>query len=142
MHRRMVVLMALLAIGTVGMTGCKKKSETTEAPQTTTAPAQPMTTASTSKSEAPAPLAPSETGLTGEALFKQHCAACHPNGGNTINPSKPLGAKEMAKHGIATPEDIVKVMRHPAHGMTTFDVATISDKDARKIGEYVLKTFK
>lgn len=141
MHRRMVVLMALLAIGAVGFTGCKKKSETTEAPQTTTTPAQPMTTTSTSKA-APAPMAPSETGLTGEALFKQHCAACHPNGGNTITPSKPLGAKDMAKHGIATPEDIVKIMRHPAHGMTTFEVGTISDKDAKRIGEYVLRTFK
>lgn len=33
----------------------------------------------------PAPLAPS-----GEILFKQNCASCHPGGGNTARPDKPV----------------------------------------------------
>ena len=33
-------------------------------------------------------------------------------------------------------------MRNPGEGMTKFDAKTISDKDAKAIAEYVLKTFK
>ena len=27
-------------------------------------------------------------GNNGEALFKQHCSSCHPDGGNIVNPQK------------------------------------------------------
>ena len=132
MHRRIVVTLAVLAISATGIAGCKKESPPkTEAPQTTTAPAAP----------APAGPAPSDTGLTGEQLFKQYCAACHPDGGNTINPKKGVHAKELAGRNITTSEDIVKVMRNPGPGMNKFDEATISDNDAKKIGDYMLATF-
>lgn len=135
MHRRIVVTLAVLAISVSGLAGCKKKEspQTTEAPVTTTAPA------------APAPAGPpsADTGLTGEQLFKQYCAACHPDGGNTVNPNKTIKAQDLAaRSNITKPEDIVKVMRNPGPGMNKIDEATLSDKDARKIGEYVLATFK
>ena len=41
---------------------------------------------------------------TGEELFKQHCAACHPDGGNIVNP------KETLK-GIKDTKMIVKKIR-------------------------------
>ena len=141
MHRRIVVTLAILAVSASGIVGCKKQ-EKAEAPQTTTAPAAPAPSA-TAPVTPPGTPAPSETGLTGEQLFKQYCAACHPNGGNTINPQKKLDAKGMAARSkITKPEDIVKIMRNPGPGMNKFDEGTISDRDAMKIGEYVLATFK
>ena len=79
---------------------------------------------------------------TGEELYKQHCAACHPDGGNIIKPQKTLHKSAMAKDGIKDWKGVVKSMRKPGEGMTKFDAKTISDKDAKAIAEYVLKTFK
>ncbi len=81
-------------------------------------------------------------GKSGEELFKQHCAVCHPDGGNIINPEFTLHKEDLREHKITKAGDIVKKMRHPGPGMTQFDKATISDNDAKKIAEYVLKTFK
>ena len=79
---------------------------------------------------------------TGETLFKQHCSVCHPDGGNIINPKRTLSKKDMDQQGIKNWKGIVKNMRTPGPGMTTFNAKTISDKDAKAIAEYVLKTFK
>jgi cytochrome c6 len=78
----------------------------------------------------------------GEALFKQHCAGCHPDGGNVINAKRTLHKKDLEQEGIKKWEDIVKYMRAPDPGMTVFDAKTIPAKDAQAIAEYVLKTFK
>lgn len=79
---------------------------------------------------------------SGEELFKQHCAACHPDGGNVIKPKYTLHKKDLAKEGIKDAKGIIKVMRNPEAGMTKFDKSTVSDKDAKAIADYVLKTFK
>ncbi len=80
-------------------------------------------------------------GSSGEALFKQHCALCHPDGGNIINPQKTLHKKDRDANTIKTAADIVHLMRNPGLGMTKFDEKTILDKDAKEIAEYILKTF-
>jgi len=79
---------------------------------------------------------------SGEELFKQHCDACHPDGGNIIKPNNTLHKKALEKKGIKNAKGIVKTMRKPGEGMTKFDAKTLSDKDAKAIAEYVLKTFK
>jgi cytochrome c6 len=79
---------------------------------------------------------------SGEALFKQYCAVCHPDGGNIINPSFTLHKKELEAHGITKPEGIMYKMRNPGPGMTKFDEETIPDAEAKKIAEYILETFK
>lgn len=81
-------------------------------------------------------------GKSGEEMFKEHCTICHPDGGNIVNPQKALHKKDLAKSGIKKPADIVMKMRNPGPGMTKFDKKTIPDKDAKKIAEYILKTFK
>ncbi|MHB8843413.1 MAG: c-type cytochrome [Nitrospirota bacterium] len=81
-------------------------------------------------------------GKSGEALFKEHCALCHPDGGNIVNPKKTLHKKDLDANKIKAKDDIVKIMRKPGPGMTTFDAKLISDKDAKEIAEYILKTFK
>jgi len=80
-------------------------------------------------------------GKTGEALFKEHCTVCHPDGGNIINPKKTLHKKDRDANGVKSEEDIIKLMRKPGAGMTSFDVKILSDKDAREIAKYILKTF-
>jgi cytochrome c6 len=78
----------------------------------------------------------------GEELFKQHCAGCHPDGGNIIDPKYTLHKKDLKAHRITKPADIVTIMRNPGPGMTKFDKKTIPDKDAQRIAGYILKTFK
>lgn len=132
MQRRLVVTLAIMALVATSMAGCKKKEEPAPAPPTTTAPTAP----------APAQPSPADTGLTGEQLFAQHCAVCHPNGGNTITPAKTLSKKGMADRGtVKSADDVVKVMRNPGPGMNKFDETMISNDDAKKIGEYVMATF-
>ncbi len=78
---------------------------------------------------------------SGEALFKQHCAVCHPDGGNIANPQKSLHKKDREANGVNTAADIIAKMRNPGPGMTTFDEKMLPDKDAQAIAEYELKTF-
>ena len=77
----------------------------------------------------------------GEALFKANCAVCHPDGGNVVNPAKTLHKKDRDANNVKTAKDIIGRMRKPGPGMTQFDQKTISDKDAKEIAEYILKTF-
>jgi cytochrome c6 len=78
----------------------------------------------------------------GAKLFQQHCAACHPDGGNIIKPALTLRKKDMDAHGVKTAEDIVGKMRNPGPGMTRFDAKTVSDKDAKEIAQYILQAYK
>lgn len=74
-----------------------------------------------------------ETG--GAAIFKAKCAACHPDGGNIINPKAPLkGLKDSRK--------IISKIRKGGGGMTAFDAKAVSDADAKLVAEYIMKTFK
>ncbi len=78
----------------------------------------------------------------GAKLYQQHCASCHPDGGNIINAAFTLRKKDRDAHGVKTANDIVGKMRNPGPGMTRYDAKTISDKDAKEIAEYIIKTYK
>ena len=84
----------------------------------------------------------STAGKTGEALFKQYCQVCHPNGGNIINAKKTLSKKDRDANNIKTVDDIVRNMRKPGPGMTPFSEQSVPDADAKTIARYILKTFK
>ena len=77
----------------------------------------------------------------GEQLFKLHCTICHRDGGNIINPQKPLHKERREASGVKTAEDIIQLMRNPGPGMSRFDEVTISNADAKHIAEYILNTF-
>ncbi|MGE5894818.1 MAG: c-type cytochrome [bacterium] len=90
-------------------------------------------------------------GKSGETLFQENCAVCHPAGGNILNPTKTLFTRDLEKNGIQTPQDIVRKMRNPGafsthpqewSGMKMFDEKAITDEDALKIAEYILSTFR
>jgi cytochrome c6 len=78
----------------------------------------------------------------GAAEFKEHCAICHPEGGNVINPKKTLHKADREANNIKTASDIIKIMRTPGLGMTAFDEKTISDDEAKEVAKYIFKTFK
>jgi len=89
--------------------------------------------------------------MPGEALFKQNCSSCHPNGGNILNPKKTLSKKDRETNNIITAADIINKMRNPGPspthpqewaGMKMFDKYKISDDEAQKIADYILTTFK
>jgi cytochrome c6 len=79
---------------------------------------------------------------SGEQLFALHCASCHPDGANTIHPSKTLKSADLKANMITTPQDIVQKMRTPGPGMPRFTVAMIPERDALQIARYVLTTFR
>lgn len=79
---------------------------------------------------------------TGEELFKKHCAVCHVEGGNVLNPEKALHKAQREANGIVSRADIVMKMRHPGKGMTTWPAAILPDEEAEAIAEYILNTFK
>jgi cytochrome c6 len=80
--------------------------------------------------------------IDGKKEFERHCAVCHPNGGNIINVKKPLNKKSLEANGVKTAKDVIGKMRKPGPGMTSFDDKTISNKEAKAIADYILKTFK
>jgi cytochrome c6 len=83
----------------------------------------------------------SAAGKSGQELFKEHCAVCHPDGGNIVNPEKTLHKKALEANNVKTAAEIVNKMRNPGPGMQKFDSKTVSDSDAKKIAEYILSTF-
>jgi cytochrome c6 len=87
-------------------------------------------------------LAEMKNSQTGEELFKEHCATCHPDGSNIINPGKSLRKADLGANNIMTKSDIVEKMRHPGKGMSSWSAASLPDSDAQEIAGYILKTFK
>ena len=79
--------------------------------------------------------------IDGKKLFETHCAVCHKDGGNIVNPQKTLKKADREASGIKTASDIVKQMRNPGPGMTKFDKKMLSDKEAKAIAEYILKKY-
>jgi cytochrome c6 len=80
--------------------------------------------------------------IDAKAKFDQHCAACHPKGGNIIKPDKTLSKKSLAAHGVKSEKDIVAKMRNPGPGMTKFDAKAVPDAEANAIAKYIMATFK
>ena len=78
----------------------------------------------------------------GEKLFMKHCSKCHPNGGNVVTVTKTLNPKDREANNVKTEEDIIKLMRNPGPGMVKFGKDVISEKDAKSIADYIMKTFK
>lgn len=78
---------------------------------------------------------------TGEQSFKDHCSMCHPEGGNIINSKKTLHKRDLEANNIKTADDVIKLIRKPGPGMTAYDVKSVSDKEARRIADYIFKSF-
>ena len=77
-------------------------------------------------------------GGPGEVLFKENCMACHFGGGNAINPNKPLKAAPQLK----TFEAFLTWIRNPVQPMPAYPLTKISDEQAKKLYDYILKQEK
>jgi len=80
--------------------------------------------------------------IDGKKEFEEHCASCHPKGGNIVNPKKTLSKKVLAANGVKSSKDIIAKMRNPGPGMTKFDAKAVPDNEAKAIADYILATFK
>ena len=79
---------------------------------------------------------------SGAEIFKAKCASCHPDGGNIMKKEKTLHKKELQANKLLTAKDLVRYMRNPGPGMPGFDSKSLPDKDAARLAEYILKSFK
>jgi cytochrome c6 len=77
----------------------------------------------------------------GRADFEMFCSGCHPQGGNVLNPAKTLLKADREANGIKNTADIVRIMRKPGQGMRAYTKQDISNKRAKALAEYVLKSF-
>jgi cytochrome c6 len=71
-------------------------------------------------------------------FFKEQCAACHAGGGNIVNPKMPLKGAPLLKTFAA----FLSQIRKPQPPMPTFSPSKISDGQARKLYDYILKQNK
>jgi len=76
----------------------------------------------------------------GKALFEKHCAVCHPDGRNIINPNKTLKQNDLMANGITGPGEIVRKMRDPGPGMRVFTEADLPQAEADAIARYIWDT--
>jgi cytochrome c6 len=78
----------------------------------------------------------------GKRLFEKHCALCHPNGGNVVNPNKTLRINHLAANGFNTADALVKYMLNPGKGMPKLvhEDREITVGQARGIAAYILTT--
>jgi cytochrome c6 len=82
-------------------------------------------------------------GISGKRLFDKHCALCHKDGGNMVNPKKTLGKKDLDASGLNTADALVGYMISPGQGMPKLvhEDREITTVQAQGIANYILETF-
>lgn len=74
-------------------------------------------------------------GKAGESLFSTNCVACHAEGGNIIDPSKPVRGSARLKDF----ETFLAWIRAPKSPMTAFPPDQIPDAQVRELYRYVVE---
>ena len=75
---------------------------------------------------------------SGEVLFKEQCALCHPNGGNVVNPKHQL----KSGHHMKTFKDFLSWIRKPESPMPPFPPAKISEAQAKELYAFIQEQIK
>ena len=71
--------------------------------------------------------------LTGQEIFAANCTTCHPDGGNTVDPTKPVLHSALLQN-----LDIFKMwLRHPAEPMPPFSSSDIPDEKVKELYAYI-----
>jgi uncharacterized membrane protein len=74
----------------------------------------------------------------GEQIFAADCTTCHPSGGNTIDPGKPILHSPLLES-----LDIFKMwLRNPAQPMPPFPSSKISDAQAKELYAYIMNVLE
>jgi len=76
-------------------------------------------------------------GASASAIYASHCASCHPNGGNIINPDLPVrGAPQLGSYAS------FRTLMRQGHGaMPAFPSSQISDSQLQELYRYVLSAY-
>jgi len=74
----------------------------------------------------------------GEQSYRKNCSACHPNGGNTIDPDVPVKGSLKLKDF----DSFLSWIRNPNPGMPPYPESRISEEESRELYEYVAHEFK
>lgn len=76
---------------------------------------------------------PAKGEMTGENLFIMHCSGCHVEGGNVMNPEKPVkGSSKLASF-----QSFQGFIQNPGPAMPAFSEASIPAADAQKLYDYI-----
>jgi cytochrome c6 len=77
-------------------------------------------------------------GRSGEAIYKESCASCHPKGGNVIKPKDILkGSKRMKDAKV-----FLAWLRKPVQPMPPYPASKISDGEAEALYAYIVEQLK
>jgi cytochrome c6 len=81
---------------------------------------------------------------SGAILFRDNCYRCHPDGGNIINPSKTLHQNSLAANNLQSENALLQYLINPGPGMPRLIHREngLSEPDAKKIIQHIMKTFK
>jgi uncharacterized membrane protein len=71
--------------------------------------------------------------MAGQKLFSAYCTTCHPGGGNTLAPNKPILHSPLLKNQ----EFFNMWIRHPASPMPAFPPHKISDAQLKDMYDYI-----
>jgi len=71
--------------------------------------------------------------MAGQKLYSAYCTTCHPGGGNTVAPHKPILHSPLLKNQ----EFFNMWIRHPASPMPSFPPGKISDAQAKELYDYI-----
>ena len=71
--------------------------------------------------------------MAGQKLFSAYCTTCHPGGGNTLAPDKPILHSPLLKNQ----EFFNMWIRHPAAPMPAFPPEKISDAQLKDMYDYI-----
>ena len=89
------------------------------------------------------PTAPAQY-TAGQNLFDNNCASCHPQGGNILDPNRPvMGAPQLASHNA-----FVAWLRSPKlpgeknSVMPPFPTSSITDSQAEDIRQYIINVLE
>ncbi len=81
--------------------------------------------------------APSPELQAGQALYATNCKACHPNGGNTLDPTLPVKGSPKIKDF----DTFLAWIRDPAPPMPAFPETRLSGSQSKDLYDYVDHTF-
>jgi hypothetical protein len=123
-----LVTVFYLLFAVVSLTGCSAHSGS----QLTTpddTPLQVEGVQSTINNELPIGRNPSQEARLGNTLFQNHCAGCHPGGGNRQNPAKPV----LESAYLGSLKSFTQYLRNPGPGMPVFSTSDLPDTQANLI---------
>jgi uncharacterized membrane protein len=75
---------------------------------------------------------------TGEKIFAKYCGACHPQGGNSLDPSRPV----VHSSKLVDFKTFLDWIRKPKSPMPAFPASSLTEERAKELYDYVSAVWK